>query len=180
MDDIAAQVGMSKKTLYQYYVDKEELVSAVFTASMDENKGKCLEDSSSAENAIHELFLAFDRTQEMFANMNPSVLFDLEKYHPATFSKFKAFKNDFLYGIIKANIQRGIAEGLYREELDVDIVTRYRLHSIMLAFNPDVFPANRQQVVYIETQLLDLFLHGLATVKGGKLIEKYKKQRTKK
>jgi hypothetical protein len=133
-----------------------------------------------SDNAMHELFLAFDRVQEMFATMHPSVLFDMEKYHPQTFAKFKAFKNDFLYGIIKTNIERGITEGLYREDIDIDILTRYRLHSIMLAFNPEVFPNNRTQLLQIESQLLDHFVHGLATAKGDKLIEKYKKQRTKK
>ncbi|MDB5196205.1 MAG: hypothetical protein JWP88_575 [Flaviaesturariibacter sp.] len=180
MDDISAQVGMSKKTLYQYYVDKEELVSAVFTSIMEDNKGKCMADQAESDNALHEVFLAFDWVQEMFANMNPSILFDMEKYHPQTFSKFKVYQNNFLYGIIKTNIERGIAEGLYRDDIDIDILTRYRIHSMMLPFNPEVFPTNRTQLVHIELQLLEHFLYGLATPKGDKLIEKYKKQRTKK
>ncbi|MCW3075373.1 MAG: hypothetical protein JWP69_2442 [Flaviaesturariibacter sp.] len=180
MDDIAAQMGMSKKTVYQYFADKEELVNAVFSAIMDDNKCKCVDERDNSDNALHELFQAYDRMQEMFSTMHPSVLFDMEKYHPQTFAKFKAFKNDFLYGIIKTNIERGIAEGLYREDIDVDILSRYRLHSIMLAFNPEVFPNNRTQLLQIEMQLLEHFVYGLATTKGDKLIEKYKKQRTKK
>ncbi|MDB5252396.1 MAG: hypothetical protein JWP27_1565 [Flaviaesturariibacter sp.] len=180
MDDIAAQTGMSKKTLYQYYVDKEELVSAVFTAILDEKKCQCLDDKSGADNALHEVFLAFDRVQDMFATMNPSVLFDMEKYHAPTFTKFKAFQNNFLYSLIKANLERGITEGLYRPEIDIDIMTRYRIHSTMLSFSQDIFPNNRTQLVHIEQQLLEHFLYGLATPKGDKLIEKYKKQRTKK
>lgn len=179
MDDIAAPLGMSKKTLYQYFTDKDELVTAVFTAIMDTNKGECIINRANAENPIHEVFKAFDMVQELFANMNPSVLFDMEKYHPACFKEFKDFKNGFMYQMIRSNIERGIEEELYRSEIDVDVIARYRIHSIMLAFNSDVFPNNRTTIVHIEQQLLEHFLNGLATAKGQKLIQKYKLQRTK-
>jgi hypothetical protein len=73
-----------------------------------------------------------------------------------------------------------VEEGLYREDIDIDILTRYRIHSIMLSFNPEVFPNNRTHLLHIEQTLLEHFLFGLATVKGQKLIQKYKNQRTKK
>jgi AcrR family transcriptional regulator len=180
MDDIATQVGMSKKTLYQYYTDKDELVDAVFSAVMEDHKTCCTHDRSQASNAIEEVFMAFDRVQVMFANMNPAVLFDMEKYHPAAFKRYMDFKNGFMYQMIRTNIERGIGEELYRSEIDVDIMTRYRIHSIMLAFSPDIFPNNRMHIVHIESQLLEHFLYGLATAKGQKLILKYKSQRTKK
>ncbi len=180
MDDIAAPLGMSKKTLYQYYEDKEALVGAVFITVMEQNRTHCVQDVNVAKNAIHEVFLAFERVQEMFATMNPSILFELEKYHPAVFAQFKKFKDQFLYNIIKANIERGIEEGLYRPELDSDLITRFRLHTLMLAFNPEVYPADPSRMVYIEQQLLEHFLHGLATAKGQKLVQKYKNQQNKK
>ena len=179
MDDIAASLGMSKKTLYQYYTDKDELVSAVFSLVMDDNRRQCLIDKQEAENAIHEVFLAYDMVQEMFANMSPSILYDMEKYHPACFKKFQEYKNGFLYSMIQHNIERGMREELYRPDIDVDVIVRYRLYSIMLGFNPDVFPNQRASLVHIEQQLLDHFLWGLATPKGQKLILKYKNQRLK-
>ena len=179
MDDIAAQLGMSKKTLYHYYTDKDELVNAVFTVVMEYNRTQCKVDYDCSENAIHEVFLAYDRVQAMFANMNPSTLFDMEKYHPSAFKKFREFKDEFLYGVIKENLERGIREEIYRSDVDTDVLTRYRIYSIMLAFNQDVFPNNRTHLVHIEQQLLELFLNGLATTKGQKLIQKYKNQRTK-
>jgi TetR/AcrR family transcriptional regulator, cholesterol catabolism regulator len=179
MDDIAGQLGISKKTVYQYYVDKEELVSAVFSAIMDDNKKHCTMDREKADNAIHEVFLAFEWVQEMLANMNPSVLFDMEKYHPGTFKKFKEYQNGFLYQMIRSNIERGIEEGLYREDVDIDILTRYRIYSITLPFNPEVFPTNRTELVHIEKVLLEHFLYGMATGKGEKLIVKYKSKEQK-
>ena len=60
MDDIASQLGMSKKTLYQYYADKDELVTDVFTSIMECNKHRCTEGHELSENALHEVFLSFD------------------------------------------------------------------------------------------------------------------------
>jgi TetR/AcrR family transcriptional regulator, cholesterol catabolism regulator len=180
MDDIASQLGMSKKTVYQYYADKDELVTDVFTGIMECNKHRCTEGHEQSENALHEVFLSFDWVQEMFANMNPAVLFEMEKYHPGCFKKFKEHQNGFMYHMLKSNIERGMNEGIYREDLDVDILTRYRIHSILLAFDPEVFPGNRHNIIYIERQLLEVFLNGIATSKGHKLIQKYLNQRTKK
>lgn len=180
MDDIAAQLGMSKKTLYQYYVDKDELVNAVFTEVMENNKQECGLARANGTNAIHEVFLSLDMLQEMLENMNPSVLFDMQKYHPSAFKKFQDYRNNFLYKLIRENLERGISEELYREDIDIDVLTRYRLHSIMLSFDSEVFPNNKTNLVYIEQQLLEHFLWGLASPKGQKLILKYKNQRTKK
>ena len=180
MDDIAAQLGMSKKTLYQYYTDKDELVNAVFDIVLTTNKTQCVDCTKKGENAIHEVFLSFDMVEEMLKAMNPSVLFDMQKYHPSAFKKFDDFRNGFLYRIIKSNLERGISEELYREDIDTDILSRYRLHSVLLSFNPDVFPTNKTNLVYIEQQLLEVYLYGVATSKGQKLIQKYTNQRTKK
>jgi TetR/AcrR family transcriptional regulator, cholesterol catabolism regulator len=180
MDDIAAALGMSKKTLYQHFADKEELVNACFSQVMEQNRHQCLADQKRAENPIHEVFLAFDMAQEMFANMNPAVLHEMEKYHPASFKKFHEFKYGFLYKALTSNLERGIREELYRPEIDVDVIARFRIESMMLPFNADAFPNNRTHLIHIEQQLFEHFLYGLATAKGQKLIQKYKTQRTKK
>jgi AcrR family transcriptional regulator len=143
MDDIAAQLGMSKKTLYQYYTDKDDLVNAVFDIVLTTNKSQCTDCIKKGENAIHEVFLSFDMVEEMLKNMNPSLMFDMQKYHPSAFKKFDDFRNGFLYKVIKANLERGIREELYREDIDTDILSRYRLHSVLLSFNQDVFPSNK-------------------------------------
>jgi AcrR family transcriptional regulator len=180
MDDIAAGLGMSKKTLYQYYADKEELVSAVFVTFLQQNRERCLGDKKKAENPIHEVFLAFDMMRETFSQMNPVVVFDLQKYHPAVYRKVHEHKYSFLYQIIKSNLEQGIKDELYRPELDTDVIARFRIESVMLAFNSEIFPNNRTHLVHIEEQITDLVLYGISTPKGQKLIQKYKSQRTKK
>ena len=179
MDDIAAQLGMSKKTLYQYFADKEELVDACFSGVLTQSRTRCLTDQQQSDNPIHEFFLAYDMMQEMFAEMNPAVLYDMEKYHPAAFKKFKEFKSGFLSKVITDNLRRGVEEELYRPEIDIDVMARLRIESVMLPFNTEVFPNNRTQLIHIEQQLFEHFLYGLATAKGQKLIQKYKNQRIK-
>lgn len=179
MDDIASQLGISKKTVYQYYSDKNGLVDVVFSAIMENNRSNCEACRKAGENAIDEVFRSFDMVKEMLASMHPSVLFELQKYHPATFRKFLQFKNEYLYRITHENLGRGIEENLYRPEIDKEILARYRLYSILLSFDSDVFSSNKTDLVYIEQQLLEHFLHGIATAKGQKLIQKYIKQREK-
>jgi len=176
MDDISTQLGMSKKTIYQFYTDKEELVDAVLSIMLDNNRKQCLADRQKGENAIHEVLLASEMMQEMFANMNPSIVFDLEKYHPAVSKKIQHHKQVFMYQVIKQNLERGIREELYRPEINVDVLTRFRIESMMLAFNTELFPNNRTHFVSIQEQILEHFLYGVSTVKGHKLIQKYKQQ----
>ena len=165
--------------MYQYYADKDELVNAVFDRMMETNKAECISCSQRGENAIHEVFMSFDMVEELLSNMNPSVLFDMQKYHPKAFKKFLDFKNNFLYRLIKENLASGINDQIYRDDIDIDILTRFRIHTVMLSLDPDVFPSNKSSLVHIEQQLLEHFLYGLATPKGQKLIQKYKNQRIK-
>jgi TetR/AcrR family transcriptional regulator, cholesterol catabolism regulator len=179
MDDISTQLGVSKKTIYQYYSDKEELVDAVVKALLENNQQQCLAGRENAENAIHEVFQAFEMIQQLFANMNPSVVFDLEKYHATVYKKIHQHKYVFMYEVIRQNIQRGISEEVYRAEIDVEIMTRFRIESMMMAFNSEIFPSNRTNLVKIQHEILEHFLYGLSTTKGHKLIQKYKSQRNK-
>lgn len=179
MDEISNQLGISKKTLYQSYTDKEEIVSAVFDRMIGNNKQLCMADRENADNAIHEVFLAFDHVLEMFTEMNPAIVFDLQKYHPNVALKLAAYKYEFLYNVISENLKRGISEEIYRPELNIDVITRFRIESSMLAFNTDIFPQSRKDLVGVEKELLEHFLYGLATAKGVKLIHKYIQQRLK-
>ncbi len=180
MDDIAGALGISKKTIYQYFSDKDELVEAVIADKIKYNQDCCLQDRASASDAVHEVFLAIEMMQEMFQNMNPSVIYDMEKFHPKAFARFTQHKYNFLYKIIKENIERGIREEMYRPEIDVDVIVKARLENMMLSFNLQLFPKNKYSLVQVETQLTEHFLFGLASQKGHKLILKYQQDRIKK
>ena len=180
MDEIALQMGVSKKTIYQYYADKDELVDAVMVDIITYNQDCCLQDRQLAKDAVHEVFLAIDMMQEMFQNMNPTILFELEKYYPKSFEKFKQHKYTFLYKVLKENLERGIKEELYRTEVDLDIMIKLRLETMMMPFNQILFPKNKYSLIKVETEFTTNFLFGLATIKGHKLITKYQQDRSKK
>ena len=180
MDDIANKMGISKKTIYQFYADKEALVAEVVKQITSENQFQCDNDIINSENAIHEIILAMEQMSKLFETMNPSILFDLHKYYPQAFKLFHAHKNDYVYGKIKENIIRGIKEGLYREDLNVEIVSRYRVESIVIAFNPEFQSSVKSSLVSIAQELSTFFLYGVVNEKGYKLINKYSKNRSKK
>ncbi len=179
MDDIASKLGMSKKTIYQYYTDKDALIDAVVQREIDNDIIECAGHKLTAENAVHEVFLALDMMQEMMSTMNPVIIFEMQKYYPAAFKKMNDHKNKFLYKVIKENIEKGIKEELYRGDINADILTKFRIESIFIAFNPELFPPNKYTLFQIETEMMEHFLHGICTAKGQKQITKYKNQRKK-
>jgi AcrR family transcriptional regulator len=177
MDDIAANLGMSKKTIYHYFKDKDELVEAVVDGVIDTNQCICNDDREKADNAIHEIFLVMDMMVEMFKTMNPSILFDMQKYHPAAFKKFQKHRNEYLYNVCKQNLERGIAEELYRPEINVDILARYRVETMLTAFNPEFQRTVKQSLIKIEQEIIVHYLFGLVSIKGYKLTLKYMEQK---
>ncbi|MDP4283377.1 MAG: TetR/AcrR family transcriptional regulator [Bacteroidota bacterium] len=180
MDEIASQMGVSKKTIYHCFSDKKELVDEVIADLLKFNKNFCRESRSNAENAVHEIYLALESTKVMFDNMNASILHDIEKGHPATFAKFIEFKYNFLFDIMKQNIERGKKEQLYRAEIDSDVLARVRLETMMLPFKEEIFPKTQFSLGYLHHQLMEFFLYGMVTPKGQKLIAKYQKEILKK
>jgi AcrR family transcriptional regulator len=179
MDEIAGQTGISKKTLYQFFEDKDALVEAVMNAELDYMQTQCTRQMKEAGNAIEEIFLDMDAMEPVMDAMNPQIIFDLEKFYPRTFEKFKKHKNNFLLDMIKQNLLRGIEEEMYRNDFDVDIIARFRLESGFVIFNPDSFPHSKYSLLKVATEIYHHYLHGIATPKGKKLIEKYIQQRKK-
>jgi AcrR family transcriptional regulator len=179
MDEIAAQLGISKKTIYQFFTDKDAMVEAVVNAEMGRNEEECLYSSTTAENAVHEIFLAMDNLQEMLKGMNPQIIHDLEKHHPAAFKRLKQYKYQFLYTIIKENLERGVKEDVYRSDLNVELTTRHRIETAFMPFNQEAFPQNKYPMNQTCQDLAVLFLHSVCNIEGKKLIEKYLNERQK-
>jgi AcrR family transcriptional regulator len=180
MDDIALQLGISKKTIYQYFADKDELVDGIVLQDIHRMQEDCLKGFQDSENAVDEIFITMERILEQFRNMNPVLLYDLQKFHFRSYQKFMEHKNKYLLKVVRDNIERGIAEEFYRPEIDVEIISRFRLESMMLAFNIDLFPPNKFNLADVTKEIIEHYLFGLATLKGHKLILKYKEEQFKK
>ncbi|MBL7722602.1 MAG: TetR/AcrR family transcriptional regulator [Chitinophagaceae bacterium] len=179
MDDIANNLGMSKKTLYQYFADKDELVDAVVDGHIKEIQEDCMSCRLDATDAIHEIFITMERIMEEFSNMNPMLLYDLEKFHFKAYQRFREHKDKFLLQIIRNNIEWGIKDELYRDDINVDVLSKYRIESMMIPFNVAVFPPGKYNLAEISGIIIQNFTYGLASIKGHKLIQKYNEQRNK-
>lgn len=179
MDDIAAQLGISKKTIYQFFTDKDAMVDAVVTEEVHRNEEGCRTYKLAAENAVHEIFLAMDSLEEMLKTMNPQLMYDMEKHHPAAFKRLKQYKYQFLFTMVKENLERGTGEELYRSGLNIDLVTRHRIETAFMPFNQDAFPLSKYPMNKTCQELALLYLHSICNVQGKKLIEKYLSERQK-
>ena len=139
----------------------------------------CCQDSrQKARDAIEEVYFGIESLREMLDNMNPSILFDMKRGHPATFKKFIEYKYDFLYVLIKKNIERGKQEELYREDIDTELIAKIRLKRscclLMKKYSPEInTPLDR-----FSKRLLEYFLFAMVTPKGYKLIIKYQKEKS--
>lgn len=180
MDEIATQLGISKKTIYQSFADKDELVEAVIDHIITHNQGCCSRDSQLSKNAIHEVFLIMEMMKETFESLNPSIFYDLERNHHNAFQIFLKHKHDFILKNIRENLKRGIAEGYYRAEIDQDVISRIRLETMMMSFNAEIFPRNKVNIASVEQQIIEHYLFGVANLTGHKLIIKYQQERNKK
>src|ERR1700744_3172994 len=96
MDEIASQLGISKKTIYQFFTAKDDIVSAVIDQEISHNKMECNHFRDSAQDAVHQIFLALESLEEMLKYTNPLMLYDLEKHHPRSYQKLKEYKYRFL------------------------------------------------------------------------------------
>lgn len=179
MDEIAAQLGISKKTIYQFFTDKEAMVEAVVNEEMNRNEAGCMGFSNTAENAVQEIFLAMDDVSEMLKGMNPQLIHDLEKHHPSAYKRLKQYKHQFLYNIIKENLERGVKEDLYRTDLNADLTSRHRIETCFMPFNQEVFPQNKYPMNQTCQDLAILFLHSICNEKGKELIVQYLNERQK-
>jgi len=180
MDDIAVGLGISKKTIYQWFRDKDELVDEIVEDDIKRIRQDCLYSRDNSSNAIEEVFLTMDRLLVHMQNMNPTILYDLRKFHFESFRKFMEHKNKNLKEVVASNLRRGMTEGLYRGDLDVEILSRYRLEAMLIPFDPDIFPSPQFNVIQVTMRLIENFLFGVVSREGYGFIEQYQQERTNK
>jgi AcrR family transcriptional regulator len=174
MDDIAQHLSMSKKTIYKWFSNKDEVVHYATSNYLQSVEGDCERCQQEAPNAIEELFAIMDTTRRVFANIHPAIFNDLQKYHASSWKLWQEYKSQYLLEQIVANLERGMAEGLFRKELDVEVVARLRLAQIEVPFDLTLFPRHQFEVLPVQVASLECFMLGIATLKGHKMINDYK------
>jgi len=166
MDDISRQLGMSKKTIYQYFKDKDEIVTCFCSWHRKTHNARLRQIAEDSPTALHELVAISQYMKETIRTINPGLLHELHKYHPNGYSVFQDHKNlDMMPSIIRS-FERGIAEGVYRSEIDVHILAKLRIEQFEMAFNPNIFPPQKFPLYEVHKQLMQHFFYGLLTPEG--------------
>jgi len=169
MDDIARELGISKKTIYQYYPEKDELVRAIFRQHQSQWLKNADHIKTTSADAVEELLLFTDQVRQQLATINPSVLFDLYKYHRSVWNEWSEYKTSIARNHVIGTLERGIREGFFRADLDPTIMAVMRLEQIEMSFNDHLFPSSAFSIQKVHAQLFDHFLQGILTEKGREL-----------
>ncbi|MBD2770354.1 TetR/AcrR family transcriptional regulator [Hymenobacter sp. BT664] len=174
MDDIAADLAMSKKTLYKWFENKDQIVLDMMHRHLLDTQRECANVMKDANSAIDELFRLMEWMKQEFANVHPSIFYDLQKFHAEAWKLWLTHKNEFILSQIIDNLRRGIAEGLFRPDLDVEVLARLRLAQIELQFDATLYPPRQFGAERVSVALVEHFMMGVATLKGHRLINQYR------
>ncbi|MEO6685197.1 MAG: TetR/AcrR family transcriptional regulator [Dyadobacter sp.] len=176
MDDIAKDLGISKRTIYQHFPDKEAIVILVVTQELEMQKCQMDKMEEDKLNPIAQMILGADYMRVSLAHMNPVVFHDLKKYHPLAWDLFHQYKHEYIIKGIRENLVEGVEAGLYRKEINVDMLSILRIEQVLMAFDPTIFPADRFNMMNIQMEFVHHFINGILTEKGFEYYTKYKEE----
>lgn len=171
MDDIANEMGISKKTIYQYYTSKPDLIKATIDYFNDKINEKICAVSQLNLNPIDELFVAHSKIDEMFHIKNSSPLLQLIKYYPKIAADIKTRQLERFEHLITRNLQKGIATGLFRENINIHFTSRLFFGGCVSLDDEEVFPREAFSYDRLQKMHLEYHIRSIATQKGIEILE---------
>jgi len=174
MDDIAKHLGMSKKTIYQFFSDKNDLVVALVKKKLQEDEDQMCDIIKESGNVIEKMINMMKCSEEIFSRINPVVIHDLQKYHAEAWKQFQDFKSGVLMHTLEELLIEGKKQGYIRPDIDVKIIARMRVLQVEQGFNTTVFPVAEFNIWKVQQQFMEHFTYGICTMKGYKLLNQYK------
>lgn len=166
MDDIATQLGISKKTLYQKFPKKALLIRDCCELYFKAQLSTITEIEAANLNAIAELQKIYEHNCSFLQQVHPSVIYDLKKYHPEAWDKFIDFKDKFILQSVFRNLKKGVSEGLYRTDMNMNIIARLYVSRIDMLLDTRIFPREDFTLNQILSELFIYHVRGIATDKG--------------
>jgi AcrR family transcriptional regulator len=171
MDDVAQELGISKKTLYQFVENKDDLVSKVMERHLQE---QCTLDDSlhaQASDAIDELVGVIRHLMNDLKQMKPNIIRDLQKYHHSTWEKIQHFQRDYIFNITLKNLEWGRKEGIYRDNFNVEIAAKCHIATSMSLFDESLFPKPPYTFDELFKEHITNYLYGIASDKGRAILK---------
>ncbi len=176
MDDISRELGISKKTLYQHVENKADLIEQTMQTHIDDEKNMIAQIRETADDAIHEIVILARHITQVLREMPAGLTYDLQKYYRKCWEIMDAYNRTHVYGVIKDNIERGIDQGVYREDVNPDIVAKLYVGKTSIITDEDIFPLRNYKKDTLFKQYISYHLHGIASTKGLKLLSKHMKE----
>jgi len=175
MDDIAKELSMSKKTIYQYYKEKDDLVNQLCKIELEKQQQEFAKLQNLSTDPVHEIVLISDKLRIMLQPINPVFFLDLQKFYPTAYNQFQKFKEYCSGALILRNIKKGVEDGLYRKDINVEFTAQYRMAQIDMLMFGNYFSYDKISFTTSQQLVLDMFVYSICTIKGHKLINNYKK-----
>ncbi len=175
MDDIAKELGMSKKTIYQFYKEKDDLVNQLCQIELHKQNAEFAQLQDLATDPVHEIILISDKMRNMLQPINPMFFLDLQKFYPTAYAQFQTFKDFCSSTLILKNIKVGVESGLYRKDINIEFTAQYRMAQIDMMMFGNYFSYDKISFAKSHELILDMFVYSICTIKGHKLINNYKK-----
>lgn len=169
MDDIANELGISKKTLYKYFSNKHALVEESTTTLHDSCIVVIEMITNQGFNPIKENFEIKKIFKEMFQNASSSPIYQLKKYYPKIHEKTMEKERILFSECLKKNFEKGIEQGYYREEINIDLVTQFYFY---LVFSIHENTIENYKIPKLEQEVLAYHTRAIATKKGILELEK--------
>lgn len=171
MDDVAQHLGISKKTLYEFFTDKEDLVRKVLSWDYDRKLAFFQEIERKNLNAVEELFEVYKMIKEMFKAFNPSVEYDIRKYYPALYSELREIKRTRMYDLSVKNMNKGKREGMFRSDLNASILARLHVFRVENIIESELFSAEELTSIKVFHEIFVYHLYGILSEKGRQFME---------
>jgi len=175
MDDIARELGISKKTLYNNFESKKDLIHKTVAFDIEEDAATIADICEQKHDPIAEILVVSQHIGRHLQKINPSVLYDLKKSYPETMELILNMRTHVLLKLLSENLERGIAEGYYRPIVDVEYVPRYFVARLDMLFDDNLFPVSKFPKWKIHANHILYHLHAITNSKGKRILEKHLK-----
>jgi AcrR family transcriptional regulator len=176
MDDIARELGVSKKTLYQHVSSKADLLEKGFEKNQCDFKIVVQELSNKNLNAIDELLEVSIMVNDEFKNFNPSTIFDLQKYYPDIFKKHVQHEKKFAFEMIFKNLEKGKKQGFYRKDQDSELITGLYIQKIQSIHDEEFLNQANFSMEKIFEVMFENHIRGISNAVGIAYFEQRKQQ----
>ncbi|NJL74058.1 MAG: hypothetical protein HC892_02430 [Saprospiraceae bacterium] len=159
--------------MYQYFSNKSELIQQIMLAKVEQDLEAFVQIRTLSDNAVKEILEIAKHVIHTLRKVSPALMYDLQKYHHESWCTMNDLRKAHIYTQIKSNLERGLAEGLYRKEIDADIISKIYVTTAMIIAGDEIFPLQEYPKYKVVEMFMNYHIHGIASPQGLALLELY-------